>query len=70
MDFKFICPDTGDGFSSHVQLNGRIVARYWGKEILLPCPHCSGMHAFNFKQHYIDAALAAGDIQEVPTSTL
>jgi hypothetical protein len=70
MNLKFECPQTGSRFSSHLRVNGRLVALYWGKDIRLRCPCCGSIHGYNFKKHYIDAALAAGEIDEVPTSTL
>jgi hypothetical protein len=70
MNFRFECPQTGSRFSPHLRVNGRLVALYWDKDIRLRCPCCGNIHGYNFKKHYIDAALAAGEIDEVPTSTL
>jgi hypothetical protein len=70
MNFCFECPTTEKDFRIFMDVNGQTVARYWGKDIELSCPHCGGTHAFDFKQRYIAAAIASGHLKEAPTSTL
>ena len=70
MHFCFECPTTEQSFEMFLDMDGRTVARHWGKDIELSCPHCRGRHAFDFKQSYIAAAIASGHIEKAPESTL
>ena len=56
MNFWLQCPITQRQFSSRVDINGQVVARYWGRKIRLACPFCKQPHDFDFKQHYIATA--------------
>lgn len=58
MHFQLQCPVTGSPYSAHVEISGQVVARYWGQKIELACPLCREQHAFDFKVHYIAAAMA------------
>jgi hypothetical protein len=68
MQFKLKCPRTVTSFSTFVQIDGQVVARYWGKNMELICPLCASVHAFDFKQHYIAAAIEAGHVEAPPTA--
>ena len=70
MKFKCTCPQTGGSFTSVIEINGQVVARYWGRSIQLWCPQCGSVHSYDFKERYINAAMELGYIDDVPTSTL
>jgi hypothetical protein len=60
MRFQLQCPATGQSFSAQIEIDGQVVARYWGRQFERICPLCREPHGFDFKQHYI-AAAAVGD---------
>jgi len=57
MEFQLECPITRRRYFNRVEIDGQVVARYWGRMIRLTCPFCKGSHDFDFKQHYIAIAI-------------
>jgi len=71
MHFEFECLRTRRSFTSYIEIDSKVVARYWGKDITCGCPYCGGQHAYDFKKHYVAAAInSEPDIAARPLTSL
>jgi hypothetical protein len=59
LQLKFVCPATQARIPTGVDegTDHRALVQHWFEAVRLRCPHCEGVHVFQFKQVYIDCLL-------------
>ena len=65
MDRHFRCPKTNLPIVTNMPTTFKVVQENWSKVISQQCPHCTELHAFQFREAFVDAVLrdgASGDL--------
>lgn len=59
LQLRFVCPATQERIPTIVDdgTDHQALVRHWFEAVRLRCPHCDGIHVFQFKQVYIDCLL-------------